>query len=91
MTAGDFIIERGATESFGIVLSCGGITVDILWVGGSTTRYRHLDGRKIEVIKNDDPRLDAHTRDHLLGEYNDAKAERRRGARIRRGQVSPSG
>lgn len=28
-------------------------------------------------------------REHLLGEYNDAKAERRRGARIRRGTVSP--
>ncbi len=86
MKRGDFITEGAG--SWGMVLTCGPVSYDVIWIGGSTQRFRHSDGRHIRVVEASE--LDVHSRRHLLGEYKDAIAERRRGARIRRGTVSPS-
>lgn len=82
---GDFLGE-GAPACYGVVLAAGSRTFDVLWVGGSTTRYR-LGARDLRIVPSAE--LDAHTRDHLLREAEAARRERRAGARIRRGTVSP--
>lgn len=84
MRVGDFIKEG---IDYGIVLSCGPVAFDVVWVGGSTSRYRH-GVRMIEVV--DAATIDDFTRRHLAKEAASAKAERARGAGVRRGQVSPS-
>jgi hypothetical protein len=58
----------------------------VIWIGGSTTRYRH-GVRDIRIISAAE--LDALTREHLLREAENARRERRSGARIKRGTVSP--
>lgn len=89
MKVGDFIEETGGgTRDYGVIIACGRVSYDVIWVGGSTSRYRHSDGRHVAVI--DPSNVDDFTRRHLLGEAADARAERARGARIRRGAVSPS-
>lgn len=88
MKVGDFIKE-GA--EYGLVIACGKVAFDVVWTGGSTTRYRH-GVRDIRVVPTTD--VDFITgvipRKHLEEEAAAAKAERRRGARIHRGTVSPS-
>lgn len=89
MKVDDFIEERGAgVSSYGIVIACGPKTYDVVWIGGSTTRYRH-GVRSVRVVTAAEIG-DGHLHKHLLREAKDAKAERRRGAGIRRGTVSPS-
>jgi len=84
--ADDFIEERGACNSLGRVLVSGAKTFDVIWFGGSTTRYRH-GARDIRIVPVAE--LDAHSREHLTREAEAARRERRAGARIRRGTVSP--
>jgi len=79
---GDFVKE--APGSYGVVLACGPVAFDIVWTGGSTTRYRHDTQRHITVITGD--ALSECDRRHLLTAAA-AKAERARGARIRRGSI----
>ncbi len=86
LRAGDFFEERGPAPQLGIVLSSGPRTFDVVWVGGSTTRYRH-GVRDVRILGSAE--IDAHRRDHLLQEVEAARRERRAGARIRRGMVSP--
>ncbi len=83
--AGDFIWERGETSP-AVVLTSGSKTFDVLWMGGSTTRYRHGE-RDIRIVPAFE--VDALTREHLTHEAESARRERRAGARIRRGTVSP--
>jgi hypothetical protein len=80
---GDFI--KGGID-FGRVLVSGAKTFDVIWVGGSTTRYRHGE-RDIHVVPGAE--LDAMTREHLTQEAETALRERRSGAQIQRGTVSP--
>lgn len=87
MKVGDFVKEG---VDHGIVLACGPKAFDIVWTGGSTQRYRHSHRPGLVVIAADHPDIDKFVRKHLLGELAEAQAERRRGARIRRGTVSPS-
>ncbi len=81
--AGAFIRE---VIDHGLVIASGAKTYDVIWIGGSTTRYRHGE-RDIRVVPAAE--LDVHTRDHLVGEAEAARRERRAGARVRRGTVSP--
>jgi len=81
--ADDYIREGAA---FGLVLASGAKTFDVVWLGGSTTRYRHGE-RDIQIVGRVE--VDARTREHLSREALAARQERRRGARIRRGVVSP--
>jgi hypothetical protein len=81
--AGDFIEERG---SYGRVLTAGVVAYDVIWVGGSTQRYKQGQ-RDLRIVGGLE--LDKSTRDHLLKESADAIRERATGARIRRGTVSP--
>ncbi len=80
---GSFIKEG---IDYGIVIASGAKTYDVVWIGGSTTRYRHGE-RDVRVVSAAE--VDAHTRDHLIGEAEAARRERRSGAGIRRGTVSP--
>lgn len=84
--AGDFIEERGACNSLGRVLVSGAKTFDVIWLGGSTTRYQH-GVRDIRIVAAAE--LDVHSREHLTQEAAAAHRERQAGARIRRGTVSP--
>lgn len=86
LRAGDFFAERNTVEDFGIVLSAGPKAFDVIWVGGSTTRYRH-GVRDLRLVPSAE--LDPVTRRHLLEEFEKAQSERKAGARIRRGTVSP--
>jgi hypothetical protein len=83
---GQVVVEG---RDFGIILQSGMVTYDVLWVGGSTMRYRYEHRRDVRVVTDADM-LDEHTAEHLRHEAESAIAERRRGARIQRGQVSPS-
>lgn len=80
---GDFVKEN---RSYGIVLTSGPKTLDIVWIGGSTSRYRH-GTRHIEPA---DEHLTDRDREHLAKEAKDTREERRSGARIKRGQIWPS-
>ncbi len=86
----ELMIRTGAfikeSLDFGLVIASGAKTYDVVWIGGSTTRYRHGE-RDIQVVVAAE--LDAHTREHLVGESAAARRERRAGAGIRRGTVSP--
>jgi hypothetical protein len=81
--AGNFVKEG---LDLGLVLVSGAKTFDVIWIGGSTTRYRHGE-RDIRIASAVD--LDAHAREHLTQEAEAARHERRTGARIRRGTISP--
>lgn len=86
--AGDFVEERGpGIMDHGIVLASGSKTFDVIWLGGSTTRYKH-GVRDIRIVGSLE--IDKHTREHLLREAESARRERRSGAGIKRGQVSPT-
>ncbi len=84
--ADDFVEEIGASNQLGLIITSGAKTFDVVWIGGSTTRYRHGE-RNIRIVSS--AGIDACSRDHLLREVDAARRERRAGARIRRGMVSP--
>lgn len=73
------IVKNGQSQA-------GPKTFDVVWLGGSTTRYRHGE-RDIQIVGRVE--VDARTREHLSRGALAARQERRRGARIRRGVVSP--
>ncbi len=83
---GQVIKER--TE-FGVVLQSGERTYDVVWVGGSTSRYRHGDG-DIRLATESELGEQARLVAHLRREAADARRERKAGARIKRGQIHPS-
>lgn len=83
---GDFVQAGTAYGNYGIVLASGPKTFDIVWIGGSTSRYRHGE-RDVRPANDDD--LDAHIRVHLTQEAADAREERRAGARRNTQRRSP--
>lgn len=74
----------------GIILSSGKVSFDIVWVGGSTSRYRYSTGRHIDLADESDLRS-TYEVEHLRREVIKAREERRTGQRIKRGQVWPGG
>lgn len=80
---GDFLKEG---IDLGLVLTSGERTYDVIWIGGSTTRYQH-GKRHVQIVPA--AMLDTHSREHLVHEAEAARRERRAGAQIRRGTVSP--
>lgn len=85
-------LKRGQVikEQFdlGLVLNSGPVAYDVIWVGGSVSRYRH--GQRDVRVATEQELADAgSTVDHLLKEAGAARRERRNGHRVRRGQVSP--
>lgn len=83
--AGDFIKEDWS--DFGLILISGPVTFDVIWTGGSTSRYRH-GVRHIQIVPP--LKITPRVREHLLEEAKTARLERASGARVRRGMVSPS-
>ena len=83
---GDLVLEGGALYLRGLVLSAGPLTYDVIWIGGSTSRYRQDSGRCVKV----DPVVEDFTPSEirqLTKDAADAREERRTGARIKRGQI----
>jgi hypothetical protein len=86
---GDFVLEGGASHARGLVLSAGSVTYDVIWLGGSTSRYRQDSDRCVKA----DPVVEDFTSSEirqLTNDAADAREERRTGARIKRGQIWPS-
>jgi len=81
------VIKEGM--QLGVVLQAGPATYDVVWVGGSTSRYRQ-GVRSVHLATENE--LDGQDRvvQHLHGEAEAARRERRAGAGIKRGQVWPS-
>lgn len=78
---GDLIAQGGpAGDAFGFVLQCGPTTYDVIWLGGSTSRYRHDWNRHVRRAAYAE--LDPFTREHLEREYAKALDERARGAHV---------
>lgn len=84
----DQIIKEGA--NLGIILQSGNVTYDIVWIGGSTSRYRYATGRDVHIATPFDLEHQEGTIQHLRREAETARRERREGARIRRGALHPS-
>jgi len=82
----DQVVKEGA--QLGVVLQTGKATYDVIWVGGSTTRYRY-GARDVHVATEFELKGQEGVVRHLRGEALEARRERRSGARVRRGQVSP--
>jgi hypothetical protein len=85
-----FIIHRYAVSpQFGVVVACGPVAYDVVWIGGSTSRYRHVDDVVRIATDAEVAALGDITRTHLLKEAAAAREERRAGAGIRRGEIWP--
>lgn len=80
------IVENG---DLGIILQSGPLAYDVLWIGGSTTRYLYSTGRHVRGATEHDLEYQESMVAHLRDEVASARQERREGERIRRGQVSP--
>lgn len=87
---GDIIVEQDCSPAFGIILSCGRVSFDVVWIGGSTSRYRHATGRLVRLATEREIDSEPNTMEHLRRQVAEAREERRTGARIKRGQVWPS-
>ena len=82
---GDVVIEIGASGgSLGIVLQSGAVAFDIIWLGGSTSRYRYATGRAVRLATEDEIAADPFTIRMLRQEAEAANEERRTGAGRRR-------
>lgn len=101
MKFGDLVCRNGSSTDFGMVLSAGPHTIDVVWIGGSTTRTRRelldfsvvppkSESHHIGSTEYYDSAYETRTRDQLLAEATAAREERRAGAGVRRGQMSPS-
>jgi hypothetical protein len=84
----DQIVKEGL--ELGLVLQAGRVTYDVIWTGGGTTRYRYDMNRAIRAADANDLDEQASTIRHLRSEAALARAERRSGARVKRGHVHPS-
>lgn len=78
MKVGDFVKEHRLS---GIILTCGPRSFDVIWIGGSTSRYRH-GTREVVVVPAE--AMDRFEQDQLTKELHAARDERRRGAGVRR-------
>jgi len=82
------IIKEGV--DLGIILQSGDVTYDIVWIGGSTSRYRYATGREVHLATPSDLEHQEGTIRHLRQEAETARRERREGTQVRRGAVHPS-
>ena len=87
---GDIVKEDGMLSNLGVILQAGKVTYDIVWQGGSTSRYRYSDNRSVKLATKDDLDGQAFAIKHLREEAAQARQERRTGARVKRGQIWPS-
>lgn len=86
----DFVVhKRIITPQFGVVLASGPTAYDVVWIGGSTSRYRHVDDVVRRATEAEIAALGDITRIHLTQEVAAARAERRAGAGIKRGEIWP--
>jgi hypothetical protein len=86
----DFVVHKHAlVPQFGVVVASGPTAYDVVWIGGSTSRYRHADGVVRHATEAEVTALGDITRTHLTQEAAAAREGRRAGARIRRGEVWP--
>lgn len=81
------VIKEGA--ELGVVLQAGARTYDVVWVGGSTSRYRQ-GVRDVHLATEFELEGQDRVVRHLHREAQQARRERRDGAGIKRGQVWPS-
>lgn len=84
----DEIIKEGA--DLGVILQSGAVAYDVIWTGGSTSRYRYDAAREIHAATAFDLEGQDGLIKHLREEAEAARKERRSGARIKRGHVHPS-
>lgn len=88
----DVVVEGGYSTTFYLVLACGRRTYDLIEICGGTTRYRHDQNRHVRLATPSDfgdAEYEAWVREHLRREAERAREERRTGAGVRRGHVSP--
>lgn len=82
----DIVIESG---TFYLVLAIGPVSFDLIEECGGTTRYRHVIERNLRLATDADYHHDAAYRSRVVAalrrEAADARDERKRGARRRRG------
>lgn len=81
---GDIIVEHG--DSLGVVLQSGRVAFDVIWIGGSTSRYRYSTGRHVRLATAAELAAPEHafTIKQIKDDAEKAWDERRRGARVRR-------
>ena len=84
----DQIVKEGA--DLGLILQSGAVTYDVIWIGGSTSRYRYAAARDVHLATRFDLEAQEGTIKHLRQEAETARKERRDGARVRRGAIHPS-
>lgn len=82
------IVKEGF--DLGMILQSGNITYDVVWIGGSTSRYRYEASRAVSLATSFDLEGQDLVLKHLREEAIAARAEREAGAHIKRGQVHPS-
>ena len=86
--------QRGALVKegydLGVVLQSGEITYDVVWVGGSTIRYRYDTEHAVREATPFDLEGQDSVIVRLRKEALDARRERKAGGRRKRGQVHPS-
>jgi len=86
----DFVVHKHAlVPQFGVVVASGPTAYDVVWIGGSTSRYRHADDVVRVATDAEVAALGDITRTHLLKEAAAAREERRTGAGVRRGEIWP--
>ncbi len=86
--------ERGQiikeSSALGIILQGGSVAYDVVWMGGSTSRYRYDANRDVRLATEFELEGQDRVLRHLRREAAEARRERKVGARIKRGQVWPS-
>lgn len=84
----DQVVKEGV--SLGLVLQSGKTSYDVVWIGGSTSRYRYAAKRDVHVATEFELEGQDRVVRHLRREAVAARHERKVGARCKRGQVHPS-
>lgn len=83
----EIVVEAG---SLGLILQSGDVAFDVLWIGGSTSRYRYSTRRHVRAATSFDLEGQDGMVAHLREEAEAARKERKSGSRIKRGQLHPS-
>jgi hypothetical protein len=90
----DLVVDQYNSTMFGLVLTAGPKSIDVIEECGGTSRHRRDACPWVLVTDpkaafGGDPKYEASVRAELAKEAMAARAERRRGARVRRGLISP--
>lgn len=86
----EIVVEGNNSTDLGCIVQSGEVSYDVVWQGGSTSRYRYSTGRYVRPATPAELALLWRTVANVREHAANARAERRRGARIKRGQVWPS-